>query len=346
MKRSLALAASAIALAVAAGAPALAQNQGPYISLGAGYVIPEDSDLDGTGGAGDADVRFEDGWAAMIAGGYAWGNGLRTELEFSYRDNDVDRVTPGVGGSGSINALAGMANVLYDFDFGIGLKPYLGAGLGFARVEAENIGNASGVFTDDGDTSWAWQGIAGASYGVTDNVDLTLDYRYFQAPDLKLNTGVGSYDTEYQNHTIMVGVRYTFGAPPAPPPPAAAPAPAPQPEPVAQRPAARDYLVFFEFDRANLTPEAQSVLSQAASSARNSNPTVINVTGHADRSGTDQYNMALSMRRAEAVATYLESQGVPRNVMAIAAEGESQPLVPTADGVREPQNRRVMIRIQ
>lgn len=346
MKRSLALAVSAVALAAAT--PALAQDQGPYIGLGGAYVIPEESDLD-IDGAADAEVEFDNGWAAMVTGGYAWGNGLRTELEFGYRDTDVDSVSPGgLEGDGSVNALSAMANVLYEFDFGIGLKPYLGAGIGIARVEAEDVTAAGVGVTDDGDVSWAWQGIAGAAYGVSDNLDLTVDYRYFQAPDVQLGLAGGlEGDTDYTNHAIMVGLRYTFGAPPPPPPaPVAAPEPAPQPEPVAQRPAARDYLVFFEFDRANLTPEAQSVLNQAAASAGNQRPTVINVTGHADRAGSDDYNMRLSMRRADAVAGYLESQGVPRSAMAVEAEGESQPLVPTADGVREPQNRRVMIRIQ
>jgi outer membrane protein OmpA-like peptidoglycan-associated protein len=71
--------------------------------------------------------------------------------------------------------------------------------------------------------------------------------------------------------------------------------------------------------------------------------TRIEVSGHADRSGSDAYNQALSMRRAEAVAAELTRRGVPRTEMVIQAFGESRPLVPTADGVREPQNRRVEI---
>ena len=67
------------------------------------------------------------------------------------------------------------------------------------------------------------------------------------------------------------------------------------------------------------------------------------MAGHADRSGTPQYNQRLSQRRADAVAAELVRRGVPRNAMAIQAFGESRPLVPTADGVREPQNRRVEI---
>ena len=67
------------------------------------------------------------------------------------------------------------------------------------------------------------------------------------------------------------------------------------------------------------------------------------MAGHADRSGTPQYNQRLSQRRADAVAAELVRQGVSRNEIMVTAFGESRPLVPTADGVREPQNRRVEI---
>ena len=78
-------------------------------------------------------------------------------------------------------------------------------------------------------------------------------------------------------------------------------------------------------------------------SARRVSATKIEVAGHADRSGTPQYNQRLSERRAQAVAAELVRQGVARTDIAITAFGESRPLVPTADGVREPQNRRVEI---
>ena len=67
------------------------------------------------------------------------------------------------------------------------------------------------------------------------------------------------------------------------------------------------------------------------------------LTGHTDRSGSEQYNMALSLRRAEAVKANMIRQGIPANAIVVIGKGESQPLVPTADGVREPQNRRVEI---
>jgi outer membrane protein OmpA-like peptidoglycan-associated protein len=116
----------------------------------------------------------------------------------------------------------------------------------------------------------------------------------------------------------------------------APPAPAP-------RQAPRSYLVFFDFDRSDLTPEATNIVRTAADNAKAGNVTRIDVTGHADRSGSDQYNLRLSQRRAQTVQAELVRDGVPADQISISAKGESQPLVPTADGVREPQNRRVEI---
>lgn len=103
------------------------------------------------------------------------------------------------------------------------------------------------------------------------------------------------------------------------------------------------YLVFFDFDKATLTPEAKSVIKAAANAIKSSNADRVEVIGHADRSGSKNYNMALSKRRAAAVKTMLVKLGVKKNSIAAMGRGESDPLVPTADGVREPQNRRVEI---
>ena len=83
--------------------------------------------------------------------------------------------------------------------------------------------------------------------------------------------------------------------------------------------------------------------AEAAQAAQSQQTTRIEVAGHADRSGTPQYNQRLSQRRADNVAAELVRRGVPRNAIVVTAFGESRPLVPTADGVREPQNRRVEI---
>ncbi|WP_040845667.1 OmpA family protein, partial [Nitrospirillum viridazoti] len=104
----------------------------------------------------------------------------------------------------------------------------------------------------------------------------------------------------------------------------------------------RNFTVFFDWDKTDLSADAKTVLDNAAKDAGTGHITKINVTGYTDRSGTDAYNLKLSMRRAEAVKAYLTSKGVGASI-ATDGKGESDPLVPTADGVREPSNRRAVI---
>ncbi len=107
--------------------------------------------------------------------------------------------------------------------------------------------------------------------------------------------------------------------------------------------APRSYLVFFDFDKSDLTAEAQQVVHAAADSAMKMNVTKLSVTGHTDTHGSDAYNMRLSKRRAVTVQQELIHDGVPAGEIAIFAKGKHDLLVPTADGVKEPQNRRVQI---
>jgi OmpA-OmpF porin, OOP family len=167
----------------------------------------------------------------------------------------------------------------------------------------------------------------------------------------------------YSDQRVMIGLRLKFPAPkmaqvaaappPQPPPqpapkveappqPVVAPAPAPAPqEQVAEVP--REYLVFFDWDRADITAEADQIIRAAADNAKKVGSVRIATTGHADRSGPDAYNLGLSLRRAEAVRAVLVRQGIAAQEIEIFARGESEPLVPTPDGVREPRNRRVQV---
>ena len=140
------------------------------------------------------------------------------------------------------------------------------------------------------------------------------------------------------NHSAMLGIRYALFQPPVAAPVAqAAPPVAPAPS------TARTYLVFFDWNRADLTARAREIIAEAAQNSRRVQSTRIEVAGHADRSGSPQYNQRLSQRRADVVASELVARGVNRNEIGVTAYGESRPLVQTADGVREPQNRRVEI---
>jgi len=107
------------------------------------------------------------------------------------------------------------------------------------------------------------------------------------------------------------------------------------------------YIVLFDFDRSNINAAAQVVIDQVLADAAATGMTVgISATGHADRSGSEDYNMGLSLRRADAVREALIAGGIDGNAITVAGRGESEPAVPTADGVREQANRRVEIVIQ
>jgi outer membrane protein OmpA-like peptidoglycan-associated protein len=140
--------------------------------------------------------------------------------------------------------------------------------------------------------------------------------------------------------SVIFTVSARFGLPPQPlPEPAGAVAP-PAPPPVA---VARTYLVFFDWDRADLTSRAREIVAAAAQASTHVQTTRIEVSGYTDLSGTAAYNQKLSVRRAESVQKELIRDGVSASEIAIHGYGESNPLVPTAPGVREPQNRRVEI---
>lgn len=119
-------------------------------------------------------------------------------------------------------------------------------------------------------------------------------------------------------------------------------APPPTPTP----PPARNFLVFFDFDKATLTPRAMDIVKEAASVAKAGQNARVTCTGHTDTAGPANYNMALSLRRANTVKDALVREGVPATSIAVVGKGESALLVPTKDGVREPQNRRVEIVVQ
>lgn len=103
------------------------------------------------------------------------------------------------------------------------------------------------------------------------------------------------------------------------------------------------YIVFFNWDESDITPETANILDTAISSYADCGMASIMLAGHADRSGTPKYNVGLSERRNAAVRAYITERGVPDERVTNEAFGESSPAIPTADGVRELQNRRVEI---
>lgn len=100
--------------------------------------------------------------------------------------------------------------------------------------------------------------------------------------------------------------------------------------------------IYFDADKAELTEVAQKKLARVAVAQKQTGEP-LTVTGHTDRHGSDAENVRLSTQRANAVRSYLVSQGIPAAVIRTEAFGEARPLVETADGAREPDNNRVEI---
>lgn len=338
------LMASTALLAIAS--PAVAAPQGWYVGAGAGW-----SSMFGKADFLNApDNSFDYQSNARFSGslGYKW-KGWRAELEPNWVTNDVRLA--GYGGGTTMAALLG--NVAYDYQLTDRWMLTGGLGLGAARV-SHNIRNLSNnsLYLGGSGTDFTWQGMAGISYALVHNVEISLEYRY-------MNIGTTRAVSQFapvrfangQDQTVMIGVRwYPFAeeaaassSAPAPPPPP--PAPLPVPRPASPPPPLKTFVVFFDFDKSALDDVARVTIGDAVRSARQNNFVHIMINGHADTMGSNHYNRKLSERRAIAVKEQMVSLGMPAGDIFTAGRSFSQPLVRTGPDVREPQNRRAVIEL-
>jgi outer membrane protein OmpA-like peptidoglycan-associated protein len=264
------------------------------------------------------------GWAAGGKIGYDF-VGPRIEIEGLYHSNYGTGVRAFPNGyatiNGQIQQVTLMANILYDFFPASVVTPYIGGGLGVAFLD-DSIQGCSLC-----STQFAFQGILGVGWNATPAFRVGLEGRYYGT------TNPGNYTNN--NILALLSLTYKFGQPEPPPPP--------PPPPVVAPPS---FMVFFDWDRSNLSQQALATIQQAANAFKAKGNARITATGHTDTSGPESYNMALSLRRANAVKDALVRNGVPAQAITVIGMGEKGLLVPTGDGVREPQNRRVEIVIQ
>src|ERR1700730_11968360 len=282
--------------------------------------------------------------------------------------------------SGNRTTHAIMTNFIYDFTIGWPVSPHIGFGIGAVDnvdsvslnpVTLNGLGPTTvsgpggvlgrigagtpfpnptlgGTFLKGSNWNFGYQEIVGVRYDINPLLAFDLDYRYLATTSPTFtNKGVAPfppfgfppstvrYNSGYNTQNIAASLTMKSGAPPPPPPPAP---PAPPPPPTHQV-----YLVFFDWDKYNITPEGQQIIQLAANEYRSGGRVTLQVTGYTDTSGSAGYNQRLSERRANAVAAALERLGVPRSDMVVAGRGMNDLRVPTPPGVREPQNRRVEI---
>ena len=296
--------------------------------------------------------RWNVGPMGVLNAGWGFGNGLRLELEAFYRAYDEGGGSllysrPSSGGRATSWGM--LVNGLWDFRVASWVVPYLGIGVGFAQNRWSGVSGTVvegglggyGLRISDTQLSFAYQGIAGLSFPIAavPGLAVGLEYRYVGTPQPAFNATQTSprasqpyaVDPATHSNNLLFTVRYNFGQ--------SRPATV---VPVDPAPA-RSFIVFFDFNRSDLTARAREIVGQAAAAARRQQVTRIEVAGHTDTVGSAQYNQGLSQRRANTVAAELVRLGVPRESISTAGYGFSRPLVATGPNVREPQNRRVEI---
>ncbi len=350
---------TATCLALPFLAPTLARAQavtGPYVGGGFGYNLELNQtvkdEVIGNKGAGRETVGTDNGFMGEGSVGYGFGDGFRVELEGDYYTNRFSKnaganVSPSAGGR--VNKYGAMVNALYDVDFpGMNfLYPYVGLGVGYQEADLNKFSTVSGISADQSKPSFAAQGIFGVAIPIAPvpGLSVTAEYRFMglvrpRKYDASYLGVPGTFKLQNDlNSTFMIGARYQLFTPPPPPPPAPAPVPVAAPAPAP----AKTYLVFFDWDKYSLTPRALDIIAQAAADSKTQQTTTIDVNGYTDTSGTPVYNQGLSVRRAKAVAAQLVTDGVPASEITAQGFGDTNLLVPTGPGVREPQNRRVEI---
>ena len=307
------------------------ERDGWYFGLEGGAVMVNETQFAGLVGTR---IEFDHGYGVLGTIGYAFkDSNWRMEGEVGFRENNNTyfggkRVPP----EGKLKEWTGMINAVYDIKMGSdkwGLAVGAGVGIDNPRLTA-------GDGTDSNDKVFAAQGIAGFTYRVNQHWDLVLNYRYLWVGGAELQASVlpVAREVDLEKHTITVGFRYGYDEPPPPPPVVEPPAPPAQ---------AKQFIIFFGFNKCNVTAEADAVLSEAASSAKSGGGASVRIVGHTDTSGSNAYNQKLSECRANAAKSNLVGKGVSEGSISTSGKGETELMVQTGDRVKEPQNRRATI---
>lgn len=320
---------------------AAAEVQDPYVGAAGGLNYPYSQSLGPNQGA----VEFDDGGLGNLVLGFTHGGtGLRSELEFSARNNSGEERVAGQAGDGSGDVESMMVNLWYDFRplaVAPRVRPFLGVGAGLAQVDLDGIVDANGAERTGSRDVSAFQGGAGIGYAATRRMTLSLAYRYFGTE--KADFVPGSAPERYEANGVLAGLRYAFGDRPKQPPPLVE---AEKPvEVVPAEVAAFETVVLravnFQFDKADLTGPAKETLDAVATRLQAQGGVSILIEGHTDAFGSDEYNQTLGRERAEAVKRHLVERGVKADAIEVVSRGEQEPAASNRTEEGRALNRRV-----
>ncbi len=185
-----------------------ANTQGPYVALRLGVCFLDDANLSEEGVPFSIDTEFDTGMVIEGAVGYDFGM-FRAEGEIGYRKNDIDKFSAlgiSLSADGDIDALSFMANGYLDFENQTALTPYIGAGIGYATVSANDISVGGIDVGDEDDSVFAYQLGVGVGYSATESLIVEIAYKYFATSDPDFE----DTEAEYDSHNILIGIRYAF----------------------------------------------------------------------------------------------------------------------------------------
>ncbi|WP_417450280.1 OmpA family protein [Kordiimonas sp.] len=339
-----------------------------YGGFEAGLTSSRDTEMERTVTGLDLEDDKKLGGMLGLYFGKAMGR-WRVEGEMAVRKNRIEGIDVDNGGglalplgeskaAGNQKSTALMANAWYQLAGNEDWKLFAGLGLGVANIDVNNFRTGSKVIGNDSGWSTAGQGMIQLIREFEGGMELGVGARHFRTFDNTMNSEDGNVGYAVRNNELFVRLGWKFGGeePKAAPAPAPAPVATPKPAPVVTpvvkeepkpepKPAVLPgpFIVFFDFDKADITADAARIIREAAKAFKEQKVVRLATTGHTDTVGTEAYNMRLAQRRAEAVKAALIAEGVNADNIMTDAKGESNLLVSTGDGVREPQNRRAEI---
>ena len=185
----------------------MATDDSFYIKANVGVGMAMDSDIDNVPNAGDtAKMTYDSGFVGSIAAGYDFANPLRLEIELIRQKNDLDITSYnnfyGTFNEGDLKTRSFMFNGFYDVDTGSAWTPFIGAGLGWSKLDI----NDPGFNDSDSDDVFTYQFIGGVAYAFNDQWSVDAQYRFMGTSDATIDGA----DFSVNSNNLMLGLRYSF----------------------------------------------------------------------------------------------------------------------------------------